>query len=60
MRMARLAGRTRSELPKKIKLEDYDGSFNGKATLTADRGGYGVRHRCRKVRRVFLAGGVHS
>ena len=46
MRMMRS---TMRKLSGTIELEDYNGSFDGKATLRADRGGYGVCHRCRKV-----------
>jgi len=56
MRMMRSTSR---KLSGTVELEDYDGSFDGKATLTADRGGYGVRDRRRKVWRVFLTGGVY-
>ena len=51
---------TRRKLSGKVVFEDYSGSFDGKAKFAADRGEYGVSHRCRKVRRVFLAGGVHG
>jgi len=57
MRMIRSTSR---KLSGKVELEDYNGSFDGKAKSTAGRGGYGVGQRCRKVRRVFLAGGVHG